>query len=78
MDQTGGTPGEGSMKSSSRQWYQETVDWETTEAACLLSLQGVRKGRSLAGYGHGAGPQTGSGSADGWWSERSQRPVQRL
>lgn len=75
MDRAGGTPVEGSMTSSSHQWYQKTVDWETTAAACL---RGVRKGRSLAGYGHDADPQTGSGSADGWWSERSQRPVQPL
>lgn len=36
MDQAGGTPGEG--VSPSHQWLQETVDWGTTVAACLLSL----------------------------------------
>lgn len=31
------------MTSSSHQWYQETVDWETTVAACLLSLRVSRE-----------------------------------
>lgn len=43
MNQTGGTPGEGNVTSSSHQWHQETVDWETTEAACLLSLRVSRE-----------------------------------
>lgn len=31
------------MTSFSHQWYQETVDWETTVAACLLSLRVSRE-----------------------------------
>ena len=37
------------MTSSSHQWYQETVDWETTAAACLGILICVRESEK-AGY----------------------------
>lgn len=51
MNQTGGTPGEGNVTSPSHQCYQETVDRETTGAACLFSLRVSRESEKAGATG---------------------------